>query len=373
MSENIIQKLLERSFSRSDKDAWKQIAVSELNGHEHFNKLIWNDNDGIKFLPYYSSDDISQLSYLENFNQPPLKNSFLGNRIWSNLPAVTVDDESLANKKVLDHLINGADGILFDLTKNNNPDLKLLLQDVEWQHCTLSFQRISNDNIISSLESHIIKNNIEFSAIKGNLFWDNASHLQNSKVLSACENFNTHACFINSSTPVKEISEALLSGLKMIELNQVESIEKILQNISFSLPVNTNFLEDLCKLKALRVLWYQIAQAYEIKNFSPEDLHIHARSESWQHEKFQPHANMLKSTTAAMAAIIGGCDSLTIFPEDENNFVMDRNARNVSNILREESHLHKVADPFAGAYTIAIMVDEMAQQAWRMVQSTLTK
>jgi methylmalonyl-CoA mutase len=74
---------------------------------------------------------------------------------------------------------------------------------------------------------------------------------------------------------------------------------------------------------------------------------------------------MLKATSAAMSAVLGGCDALTILPEDEDNSMMNRVSRNVSTILREESHLDKVSDAFAGAYILEDMVHAFAEEAWK--------
>ena len=73
---------------------------------------------------------------------------------------------------------------------------------------------------------------------------------------------------------------------------------------------------------------------------------------------------MISGTMGALAAVVGGCDSLTVMPENENNATMARIARNVSNILREESHLSKVADPTAGAYAVENVVNKLAIAAW---------
>ncbi|NBP68244.1 MAG: methylmalonyl-CoA mutase, partial [Cytophagia bacterium] len=115
--------------------------------------------------------------------------------------------------------------------------------------------------------------------------------------------------------------------------------------------------------KALRVLVNAYAQSQKI---TLKAIHIHGRSEVWAKESFQPHGNMLKSTTAALATVVGGCDSLTVFAEDENSSMMQRIARNVSSILREESHINKVADATAGAY----FVDSIVQQ---LINATMTR
>jgi methylmalonyl-CoA mutase len=100
-------------------------------------------------------------------------------------------------------------------------------------------------------------------------------------------------------------------------------------------------------------------------------LHLHVRSTPWVNEKFQPHGNLLKATTAAMAAVMGGCNALTIHAEDATNSTMTRMARNVSSILREESHLDKVADPLAGTYAVQEMTHALAHAAWALLQQNL--
>jgi methylmalonyl-CoA mutase len=82
---------------------------------------------------------------------------------------------------------------------------------------------------------------------------------------------------------------------------------------------------------------------------------------------------MLKSATAAMSAIFGGCDGLTIFPESDEDSMMARIARNVSSVLREESHLSKVADPTAGSYYLDSLIEQLADQSWRVFQKQMTE
>jgi methylmalonyl-CoA mutase len=208
---------------------------------------------------------------------------------------------------------------------------------------------------------------VDANVITGAYFWNTLPQIKIGSIGSA--QFKSFGLVINSSTPVKQIVEALTHGVKMIELLSGEiDLQKIFERIAFSIPLSSDFLQEISKLKALRLLWYQVAQAYGVKNFVLEDLHIHARSESVTEEKYEPHSNMLKGTIAAMAAIIGGSDSLTVCAQHENNKMMDRIARNVSNILREESHLDKVSDPAAGSYVIENIVNDIAEKSWSEFQ-----
>ncbi|MDX1627216.1 MAG: methylmalonyl-CoA mutase family protein, partial [Fulvivirga sp.] len=132
--------------------------------------------------------------------------------------------------------------------------------------------------------------------------------------------------------------------------------------------VGTDFFGEIAGLRALRQLYYQVARAFEANKFLPEDLKVLAISTAWTSDDYNPHANMIKSTTAGMAAVLGGCNALYIEPEDASKPVMSRIAKNVSNILKDEAHLNDQVDPAAGAYYIEALTDKMAKEAWKIFQ-----
>jgi methylmalonyl-CoA mutase len=78
---------------------------------------------------------------------------------------------------------------------------------------------------------------------------------------------------------------------------------------------------------------------------------------------------MIKATTSAMAAICGGCDILTVEPENTSDATIQRIALNVSSVLREESFLNKVADPTAGSYFLESLVNELCEKAWAIFKA----
>jgi methylmalonyl-CoA mutase len=360
-----IQKILSEAFPKLENSDWKRIATTEVNGGDPFNQLIWKDSDGIEHLPYYDKKTLQ--SYGENeFYRSSSNTYFLGNRSWFNTPVVTVTDELSANKKALHHLQNGAEGIIFNL-QHNSISFQKLLAGIQWEHCTLSFYGDVSAELVNSLHRYKSENKIVSG--KGNIFWKESPLVIHDNIVED-KVFRSLGCFINSSTPVKEISDALTSAVKSIESHTSRlNTEKIIRSISFSLPVHNNFLVEISKFKALRMLWYQVVRAYGMESYLPGDLHIHSRIEPWASNEFQPHESMLKGSISAMASIIGGADSLTVYPHDEDNAMIDRIARNISNILRDESHFSKVEDPLAGAYAIEAMVNEIAEKAWIKFQT----
>jgi methylmalonyl-CoA mutase len=374
MPENSIHSVLIQTFPKSNKEIWKQVASQEIEGKDPFIELSWKSSDELVFFPYYENDDVTRLQYLKKFCFTVADNAFHGSRKWLCTPVVDAADEIYANKISLTHLTAGADGIFFTIASNTDP--VKLLAGIEWPYCALFLHiKKESNKFVKSLSSLLSEKSSDLPSLTGGLFWDNIPKKGDVDFyLRSAPNFKSLGFVIRPSTAVDEIAEALYQGVAMVEeLKEDKDLSEVFNAIAFSLSVNTAFFESIAKLKALRLLWYQVAQAYQMKNYKPSDLHIHARSEVWHVSRFEPHGNMIKSTTSAMASILGGCDSLTVLAEDNQNQMMDRIAKNVSTILREESQLNKVADPVAGSYAIDTMVDAIAKAAWTLFQSRTTK
>ncbi len=372
MPEKTFLEKLQASFPEQTKSDWTSVASTEVNGKDALESLQWEVPDvKSKFSPYYDQSDLQHLASQSSFEISPTKNSFLGPRTWHSLPYVTVDGEKTANQISHNHVMHGADGILFDVNKNIS--LEKLLEKIEWPYCHLAFVYSTDFSLVESIASYCLSKSYNPTEIGGSIFWKKNLIIPKSgfQRLNNFTSFFPLGLFVESSQPVKQISEALIRGVEIIEthINDQDSADRVIAKISFSLSVGNNFLVEIAKLKALRMLWYQVVRAFGVRSYDPNSLHIHTRCDAWIAEAFQPHGNMLKSTTASISAICGGCNSLTIMGEQYGNALMERMARNVSVVLREESHLNKVADPVAGSYAIEKLTNEIAQEAWKHFQS----
>lgn len=291
------------------------------------------------------------------------------------MPRVAVTTENHANQAARHHLMHGADGIVFELP-DKSFQLPALLENIEWPYCTISFFATVQPTLPQTLLQYCHSKSYNSKQLEGAIFWKIPTDVQPDvlKGFQPFEKFRPLGIFTATSSPVQEISQCLVQGQKYFEnyLALGADKETIAQAIAFSVPVASDFLTAIAKLKALRLLWYQIAKAYQCETFEPHHLHLHVRSEIFTQEALQPHSNLLKSTTASVAAICGGCNALTVYEEHPENTLMQRMARNTSLLLREESHFNKVADPTAGAYAIDAIVHALAREAWQHFQSQLT-
>lgn len=352
--------------SPSGKEDWIEAAKSELEGIHPFDKLVFL-KDGISLLPYYNQADLSDKTIK---SLPVSENLFLGPRTWLNLAHIPVIDSHLANKTALSYLSSGADGILFDLKKDFSA--ADLLQDIELPFCGVAFL-VDPDKVsfIDNFLEYVTSKENYVARLSGALFWKSDPK----KLKEIIEDFSDSNLFYANGitsdeplTPTDQISSLLAKAAKRIDnlTDQGLEVRKILDATAFSLPLQTDFFLEIAKLKALRQLWSQLCRAYDQSFEHP--LFIHASSPPWIEVEYQPHGNMLKSTTAALSAILGGTDAISIIAEDSSNLLLTRIARNVSSILREESHLSRVADPTSGSYYVERLTDQLAQQAWSKFQ-----
>ena len=355
------------NFPVSSLADWQEMAGQELGEKEPMEKLS-RKKGSIKIKPYYNASTASQI---EEFQQLPAVNPYYGARSWMNTPRIQVANEKTANELALSYLQSGADGILFEPVKANLR-FDVLLDQIKPEFCTLSFLiRTEYAQNAIDFKSWVDKKN-EYQTLAGCLFWEDLSNLDFKELKFSPQNFSSFGLSIPTQENAEdEIIFGLEKAAHFLELiSDHEDAKRFINQFAFSLSIGTDLFLEIAKLKALRNLWYQIQGAHGITEMRP--LHIHARSTVWMKEAFQPHGNMIKSTIAALSSIAGGCDSLTVEPEG-NDQTENRMALNVSSILREESYLSKVADPTAGSYYLDALITALSEKVWQNFQTNMKR
>lgn len=349
------------AFPVPSYEEWLDIARLELEGADPLKKLSLEKGSFIVKPYYQSSKDSSQL----DFTLKSAFNPFYGARGWLNTPRIPILDEKQANELALHFLNTGADGILFEPVKSNI-QFDTLLHQIKPEYCSLSFL-IRNDAAINTADFSTWAANNKFTELTGCIF-------QETPLANANDTLKKYSSLGIIVHPQKNTEDEIVTALEKA-VHLLESIpkkghvESFVEQVAFSVSVGSDFFLEIAKLRALRNLWYQVQGAYGVAKIKP--VHIHATSAVLNNEEFQPHGNMINSTLCALSAILGGCDSLTIEPEDQDNEMMGRIARNVSSILREESYLSKVADPVAGSYYLDSLVAELSEKAWQKFQTKM--
>jgi methylmalonyl-CoA mutase len=127
-----------------------------------------------------------------------------------------------------------------------------------------------------------------------------------------------------------------------------------------SFAVGGNYFMEIGKLRAARALMARVLAAFGAET----GVHVHARTAAANKTLYDPYLNLLRVTTEALSAVVGGCDSLTIAPCRFDPHL----AENVHHILRDESHVDAVMDPAAGSYYVEALTAALARDAWPLFQ-----
>lgn len=371
---------------------WEQKARKDLRDTPLEN-LTWHTYEDIQVKPYYAQGDIAHLSL---GNQKPGDFPFVrgtrnSDNTWLNVQQVRAEGNGRAAiDKAADALQRGANGIHFILTAPATFDLKYLLQQVDVAAHSVSYTlpeapKAFLERLYSTLEQtncspRNLKGflNYDPTTAKGNLGKTELQELTSVLDLTK-ESPEFYGITINGTnfssigaSVTQEIAYTLSAAVAYIDklTSAGEPLESVLRNLQFVMASGTNYFFEIAKLRALRLLWAAVVEAYRAEPALAAKLRIHSATSSWYQTTLDPYVNMLRTTTEAMAAVIAGCDSLTVSPFDstfkESDEFSERIARNVSIILKEEAYLDKAVDPAAGSYYLESLTNALAQKGWSL-------
>lgn len=347
-------------FPISNRTQWEESARQELNGDHPFEKLKILKGE-LSIFPYYDNTDAEKREF---FTLPVAKEKFLGARAWVNAPRILVHDAALANEKALFHLNHGTEGVLFHLERTD-VDVSRILSNIQVPYCELYFSGNVTDSFLVKLEAYV-KTQFGTATLNGCSFRQNQLP---EKSLPGIPGF--HACGIvaqEMATAEETIAHALKAAVDVVEKlrGYGHSSAEAFQQIAFQLFCGTDLFHEIAKLRCLRALWQLVGLCYEVKNAS---THVQVVNTKWSKDYLEPQSNLLKNAAGAMAAILGGCDSLCIEPEEEGNVLEERMARNISLLMREEAQLARVADPVAGSYYLESLTSQMMEKSWAIFKT----
>lgn len=385
-------------FAPVTTEEWEAKIVADLKGQDYERALVWRTYEGINVRPYYRQENLESLQYLNTLpgEFPFVRGNNKNNNDWLVRQDIYVKDLTEANKKALNILGKGITslGFYFDCCeKITKADLAVLLKDIcveaaeinfvcgcENCNCTEEFTEFvsegdfDSDKVIAStaidpIASFVLKGKLEAGAFENlKTVIEKTQALKNFRVVGVNGKW-----FANSgSSIVQELAFSLAQGAEYLtQLTELGlSVDEIARNIKFNLGIGNNYFMEIAKLRAARLLWAKIVEAYGAESKEAAKMIAHSETNSYNLTVYDPYVNMLRTQTEAMSAALGGAHSITVLPfnsiyEDTTEF-SERIARNQQLLLKEESHLDKIADPSAGSYYIESLTDSLADQAWKL-------
>lgn len=396
-------------FPEVTASEWKAEIAKDLRGGD-IEKLDWKPYEGFTVRPFYTEEDLDAVGYLtEQYpgGFPYARGNETGGNDWKIDEQIISGSVKEANRLALKSLGTGAqsltivceagDGYISGVPVESARDMSALLKDVPIGEVPVHFRcgrgaagilalyaieagkrGLDKKKLSGSVDADPLK----LLALGGSFPGDERetfeelrsmiSYLENNMPYYRALEVSGHHFHDSGAAAVQELAFTLAAGVEYLDrLTSLDmSVDRITSHMSFSFSIGSNYFMEIAKLRAARLLWSSIVEAYGARKELAEKMSIKGRTSSWNKTVFDPYVNMLRGTVEAMAAAIGGCESLNVLPLDSvyerpDEFTR-RLARNTQLILKNESYLDRVTDPAGGSYYIERLTDSLADSAWEL-------
>jgi methylmalonyl-CoA mutase len=365
-----------QEFPPTSTAEWEAAITKDLKGGDYDKKLIWRTVEGMGVRPYYRADDTASLDWAKVApgEFPYLRGTHVGSnwRIRENIDAAETVE---ANRAARAAVTAGAEEIAFGrIITANISDIALLLAELDGipVHLATVDERLAN-RVVQHL-----KKAPRSAAISMGLNplkeLDLAAQLAEAAPAGLIPFSIDGGQFEESgATAVEEIGFTLAAGVDYLAAMDKRGVDvaRAARLVEFSFSIGRNYFFAIAKLRAFRMLWARVVECFGAPVESGK-ARISARTSRWNKTVYDPHVNVLRATTEAMSAVLGGADSVTVAAFDECYAQPDeasrRLARNTQIILKKEAMLARVTDPGGGSYALETITDYLAREAWKRMQ-----
>ena len=394
-------------------DEWYETAVQSLKGADFDKKLTTRTYEAITLQPLYLQADAAHQHTLPG-DFPYVRGTQVAPRTWEIAQALPLPAPADFNAALIDDLARGqtAVNLVLDAATRagNDPDaqpdavgrggvsvavlddLKTALQGVDLKAVPLYVDAGYASPAVAALIGALTDPDL-----KGGLLYDPLALLAETGTLPAgidtiydemgllvhwaAANRPDFTVIGVDATPyhaggasaVQEIAYILATATDTIRalLARKLEIDDIARQMRVVVPIGGHFFMEIAKLRALRMLWAQMIVAFD-GSADVQKIAIHAHTGRFNKTLYDPYVNMLRTTTEALSAALGGVDSLHVDPFDAIQRPPDefsrRIARNQQVILQREVNLSALIDPAGGSYFVENLTDELARSAWTLFQ-----
>lgn len=411
----------------SKKDTWRGIAESELRGRP-VDDLTWKTLEGIDVQPIYTEEDLKEVDHLGTIpGAAPftrgVKATMYAGRPWTIRQYAgfsTAEESNAFYRRALDAGQQGV-SVAFDLATHRGydsdhervvgdvgkagvaidsvEDMKILFDDIPLDKVSVSMTM--NGAVIPILASFIVageEQGHDKSVLAGTIQNDILKEfmVRNTYIYPPEPSMRIIADIIEfTANEMPKFNSISISGYHMQEAgaNLVQElaftladgreyvrtaiaagmdVDKFAPRLSFFFAIGMNFFMEASKLRAARLLWHRIMSEFEPKNSKSSMLRTHCQTSGVSLQEQDPYNNVVRTAYEAMAAALGGTQSLHTNALDEaialpTDFSA-RIARNTQLILQEETGVTNVVDPLAGSYYVEKLTHDLAEEAWKLIE-----
>ncbi|MEP1200971.1 methylmalonyl-CoA mutase [Tateyamaria sp.] len=411
----------------SKKDAWRSLAEGELRG-KPVDDLTWKTLEGIDVAPIYTEADLDGVDHLGTIpGEAPftrgVKATMYAGRPWTIRQYAgfsTAEESNAFYRRALDAGQQGV-SVAFDLATHRGydsdhdrvqgdvgkagvaidsvEDMKILFDSIPLEKVSVSMTM--NGAVIPILANFIVageEQGVDCSALSGTIQNDILKEfmVRNTYIYPPEPSMRIIADIIEfTSAKMPKFNSISISGYHMQEAgaNLVQELAFTLADgreyvraaiargmdvdafagrLSFFFAIGMNFFMEAAKLRAARLLWHKIMAEFEPKNPKSSMLRTHCQTSGVSLQEQDPMNNVVRTAYEAMAAVLGGTQSLHTNSFDEAIALptqfSSRIARNTQLILQNETGVTNVVDPLAGSYYVEKLTHDLAEEAWKLIE-----
>ena len=387
-------------FPPISTEKWEEVINKDLKGADYDKKLVWKTIEGFNVKPYYRSEDLNNLEYLDsNPAQVPFtRGKKADNNVWDVRQDIKADSIEEANALALEALARGANALGLCVCKVNTlEEMQRLLKGINLEECKVNLtcgkdmlaklklfaeavkaSGADPEKVYGSCNYDPLMDALLHGEFKGG---EQGCYQQAKELIETAKASLPHFRVLGiggrhihnaGSNIVQELGFTLAAANDMLaHLTEMDmKVEEVAPRMVFNFATGSNYFMEIAKIRAARLLWSKIVEQYNPACDCCYKIFINATSSVWNKSIFDPYVNMLRTTTETMSAAIAGADSITTNPFDvaykEADSFGYRIGRNQQLLLKEESYMDKIVDPAAGSYYIENLTDSIAQYAWQL-------
>jgi len=410
-----------------DKNAWSQRFSEETRGKNE-SEMAWQSPEGIPYRPLYGPDDLAACGYQPEFpGFPPytrgVRASLYVGRPWTIRQYAGFSTAEASNRFYRDCLAAGQTGlsVAFDLPTHrgydsDHPDVQAdvgkagvaidSVEDMKTLFAHIPLERVSvsmtmNGAVLPILAAYLVageESGVPHKQLAGTIQNDILKEymVRNTYIYPPAPSMRIVSDIIaytakemprfNSisisgyhmqeagANAVLELAYTIADGLEYVRaaLKRGLDVDAFASQLSFFFGIGMNFYMEIAKLRAARRLWFEVMQPFQPKDPKSSWLRTHCQTSGYTLTAQDPYNNIVRTTVEAMAAVLGGTQSLHTNSFDEAlslpTDLAARVARNTQLILEKETDLTHTVDPFGGSYFMETLTSDLCEKARLLLQ-----
>jgi methylmalonyl-CoA mutase len=416
-------------WPKPDLSAWRALAGKETGGRD----LGWTTPEGIPVEPLYTAADLEAIEGLDQLpGFPPFRRgpyaTMYANRPWTIRQYAGFSTAEDSNAFYRRNLAAGQTGlsVAFDLATHrgydsDHPrvvgdvgkagvaidsllDMQILFDSIPLDRVSVSMtmngavlpvmafyvvaaeeQGVTQEKLAGTIQNDILK---EFMVRNTYIYPPSPSMRIVADIIGYCAEHMPRFNPISISgyhmqeagaTAVQELAFTLADGIEYVRAARSRGldVDRFAPRLSFFFGIGMSFFMEIAKLRAARVLWAELMQ----RHFQPKSarslmLRTHCQTSGVSLQAEDVHNNVVRTTIEALAAVLGGTQSLHTNAFDEALALPTdhsaRIARNTQLVLAEESGIRHVVDPLAGSYYVESLTGSLIREAGALIDEVET-